>query len=41
VTITHDMNIAHRCHRIIRIMDGLIESQKHNGNGRNKNLIQN
>jgi putative ABC transport system ATP-binding protein len=41
VTITHDMNIAHRCHRIIRIMDGLIESEKHNGNGRNKNLIQN
>jgi len=32
VTITHDMNIANRCHRIIRIMDGLIESEKHNGN---------
>ncbi len=31
VTITHDMNIAHRCHRIIRIMDGLIESERQNG----------
>jgi putative ABC transport system ATP-binding protein len=32
VTITHDMNIAHRCHRIIRIMDGQIEYEKQNGN---------
>jgi putative ABC transport system ATP-binding protein len=31
VTITHDMNIANRCHRIIRIMDGLIESETANG----------
>ncbi len=33
VTITHDMNIANRCHRIIRIKDGLIESEKQNGHG--------
>jgi len=25
------MNIANRCHRIIRIMDGLIESETANG----------
>ena len=31
VTITHDMNIANRCHRIIRIKDGLIESETKNG----------
>jgi putative ABC transport system ATP-binding protein len=31
VTITHDMNIANRCHRIIRIKDGLIESESQNG----------
>lgn len=31
VTITHDMTIASRCHRIIRIRDGLIESNKENG----------
>ncbi len=30
VTITHDMNIASRCHRIIRLKDGLIESEKNN-----------
>jgi putative ABC transport system ATP-binding protein len=32
VTITHDMNIASRCHRIIRIKDGLIEHDKLNHN---------
>jgi putative ABC transport system ATP-binding protein len=31
VTITHDMTIASRCHRIIRIRDGLIESSTENG----------
>jgi len=31
VTITHDMTIANRCHRIIRIRDGLIESETRNG----------
>ncbi len=31
VTITHDMSIAARCHRIIRIKDGLIESETRNG----------
>jgi putative ABC transport system ATP-binding protein len=31
VTITHDMNIAGRCHRILRIKDGLIESETNNG----------
>jgi putative ABC transport system ATP-binding protein len=31
VTITHDMSIAGRCHRIIRIKDGLIESETRNG----------
>ncbi len=31
VTITHDMSIASRCHRIIRIRDGLIESSTENG----------
>ncbi len=33
VTITHDMTIASRCHRIIHIRDGLIESSKENGQG--------
>jgi putative ABC transport system ATP-binding protein len=32
VTITHDMNIANRCHRIVRIKDGLIESNDENHN---------
>ena len=31
VTITHDMTIAARCHRIIKIKDGLIESETRNG----------
>lgn len=31
VTITHDMTIASRCHRIVRIRDGLIESSTENG----------
>jgi putative ABC transport system ATP-binding protein len=30
VTITHDRNIASRCHRIIKLKDGLIESEKDN-----------
>ena len=32
VTITHDMSIAARCHRIIKIKDGLIEMEARNGN---------
>ena len=32
VTITHDMNIANRCHRIVRIKDGLIVSNDENHN---------
>lgn len=32
VTITHDMSIAGRCHRIVRLMDGSIESDTRNGN---------
>jgi putative ABC transport system ATP-binding protein len=31
VTITHDMSIAARCHRTIKIMDGQIEMETHNG----------
>lgn len=32
VTITHDMSIAERCHRIVRLKDGLVESDTRNGN---------
>ncbi len=32
VTITHDMSIAERCHRIVRLKDGMVESDTHNGN---------
>jgi len=32
VMITHDMNIAARCHRLIHIRDGLIESDTKNHN---------
>ena len=32
VTITHDMSIAERCHRIVRLRDGVIESDTRNGN---------
>jgi putative ABC transport system ATP-binding protein len=31
VTITHDMSIAERCHRIVRLKDGIIESDNRNG----------
>ena len=31
VTITHDMTIAERCHRIVRLKDGSIESDIRNG----------
>jgi putative ABC transport system ATP-binding protein len=36
VTITHDMTIAARCHRIIKIKDGLIESESRNGHEKSK-----
>jgi putative ABC transport system ATP-binding protein len=39
VTITHDMTIASRCHRIVRIRDGLIESNMKNGE--NKDIAAN
>jgi len=31
VTITHDMSIAEKCHRIVGLRDGAIESDTHNG----------
>jgi len=31
VTITHDMSIAEKCHRIVRLRDGVIESDTRNG----------
>jgi putative ABC transport system ATP-binding protein len=31
VTITHDMSIAERSHRIVRLKDGIIESDNRNG----------
>jgi putative ABC transport system ATP-binding protein len=34
VTITHDMSIAERCHRIVRLRDGIIESDTSNGNNK-------
>jgi putative ABC transport system ATP-binding protein len=33
IIITHDMNIAGRCQRLIRLKDGMIESDNGNGNG--------
>jgi putative ABC transport system ATP-binding protein len=33
IVITHDMNIAKRCERLIRLKDGLIDSDNGNGNG--------
>jgi putative ABC transport system ATP-binding protein len=33
VTITHDMSIAERCQRIVRLKDGIIESDSRNGDG--------
>lgn len=32
VTITHDMSIAEKCHRIVGLRDGAVESDTHNGN---------
>jgi len=32
VTITHDMSIAEKCHRIVGLRDGAIESDTYNGN---------
>ena len=32
VTITHDMSIAEKCHRIVRLRDGAIESDMRNAN---------
>lgn len=34
VTITHDMSIAARCHRVVKIKDGMIESNISNGDNR-------
>jgi len=33
IMITHDMNIAKRCKRLIRLKDGLIDTDNGNGNG--------
>ena len=33
IVITHDANIAGRCQRLIRLKDGMIESDNGNGNG--------
>jgi len=33
IVITHDANIAKRCQRLIKLKDGLIESDNNNGNG--------
>jgi putative ABC transport system ATP-binding protein len=33
IMITHDMNIAKRCQRVIRLKDGLIDTDNGNGNG--------
>jgi len=38
VTITHDMTIAARCHRIIKIMDGVIEMESRNGHNKNVSI---
>jgi len=32
VMITHDLNIAERCHRVIKIKDGMIQADDRNGN---------
>ena len=34
IMITHDVNIAKRCRRLIRLKDGLIDTDNGNGNGR-------
>jgi putative ABC transport system ATP-binding protein len=31
VLVTHDASVARRAHRVIRMRDGLIESDEHNG----------
>jgi putative ABC transport system ATP-binding protein len=33
IMITHDLNIAKRCQRVIRLKDGLIDTDNGNGNG--------
>lgn len=35
VTITHDMSIAEKCHRIVGLRDGAIESDTYNGDNQN------
>ena len=33
IVITHDLNIAKRCQRVIRLKDGMIDTDNGNGNG--------
>jgi putative ABC transport system ATP-binding protein len=35
VLVTHDASVAARAHRLVRMRDGLIESDEHNGKGDN------
>jgi putative ABC transport system ATP-binding protein len=35
VLVTHDASVAARAHRLVRMRDGLIESDEHNGEGAN------
>ncbi len=41
IVITHDMNIASRCRRLIRLKDGVIESDNGNGNGSHSPVMEN
>jgi putative ABC transport system ATP-binding protein len=36
IVITHDTNIAKRCQRLIRLKDGLIDTDNGNGNGNHR-----
>lgn len=41
IIITHDMNIAGRCQRLIRLKDGAIETDNGNGNGSHAPMMEN
>ena len=41
IVITHDANIAGRCQRLIRLKDGMIESDNGNGNGSRPQAVDN
>ncbi len=40
ILITHDMNIAGRCRRLIRLKDGVIETDNGNGNGSHPKVME-